>query len=346
MKKISVIAPIYNVEQFLSVFLHSIKEQKMKDIEIVLVDDGSTDDSLKIAREYAETDERVVVLHKENGGVSSARNAGIEIATGEYLYIVDSDDWLENDALERLWNEASKNHSDIIYGMHYLHVGDRQTKRGSFPNAFFTTDSNTINEIQCALMNNNDIKCNCSEFKTINGLGGAPWKGMVKRSIISENGIRFNERLRKLGEDILFWQEVYEHVKSVSYIEEPIYHYRKADNSLSHGYKQDLLDIYRRVFAEEEKYLEDYKKTTEHWNAYYFRVLLYIKQAMGFYFKNRNNTSDEKDRYRLFVETLNSEPYRSAIKSVPLSKLVLYKAKVRVFLLKARMYSLYWMTVE
>ena len=195
-------------------------------------------------------------------------------------------------------------------------------------------------------MNNNDIKCNCSEFKTINGLGGAPWKGMVKRSIISENGIRFNERLRKLGEDILFWQEVYEHVKSVSYIEEPIYHYRKADNSLSHGYKQDLLDIYRRVFAEEEKYLEDYKKTTEHWNAYYFRVLLYIKQAMGFYFKNRNNTSDEKDRYRLFVETLNSEPYRSAIKSVPLSKLVLYKAKVRVFLLKARMYSLYWMTVE
>ena len=107
MKKISVIAPIYNVEQFLSVFLHSIKEQKMKDIEIVLVDDGSTDDSLKIAREYAETDERVVVLHKENGGVSSARNAGIEIATGEYLYIVDSDDWLENDALERLWNEAS-----------------------------------------------------------------------------------------------------------------------------------------------------------------------------------------------------------------------------------------------
>ena len=71
MKKISVIAPIYNVEQFLSVFLHSIKEQKMKDIEIVLVDDGSTDDSLKIAREYAETDERVVVLHKALPGSSN-----------------------------------------------------------------------------------------------------------------------------------------------------------------------------------------------------------------------------------------------------------------------------------
>ena len=346
MKKISVIAPIYNVEQYIPEFLQSIRDQKMKDIEIVLVDDGSTDNSLRIAREYSETDERVIILHKENGGVSSARNAGIEIATGEYLYIVDSDDWLEKDALENLWNEASINKSDIIYGMHYLHAGDRKTTRKSFPNAFFTTDRNTINEIQCALMNNNDIKCDCREFKTINGLGGAPWKGMVKRSVITEHGIRYNENLKKLGEDILFWQEVYEHVRSVSYIEKPIYHYRRAENSLSHGYKQDLLEIYKKVFTEEEKFLKDYKKTTEHWNAYYFRVLLYIRQSIGFYFKNKNNKSDESARYRLFVDTLESDPYRSAIKNVPLSKLISYKSRARIFLLKAGMYALYWLTIE
>ena len=101
-----------------------------------------------------------------------------------------------------------------------------------------------------------------------------------------------------------------------------------------------------RPTGQEEKFLKDYKKTTEHWDAYYFRVLLYIRQSIGFYFKNKNNKSDESARYRLFVDTLESDPYRSAIKNVPLSKLISYKSRARIFLLKAGMYALYWLTIE
>ena len=110
---ISIIVPVYNVEQYLDDCLISIINQTYKNIEIILIDDGSTDKSGKICDEYAKKDSRIIVIHKENGGVSSARNAGLRIAKGAYIGFVDPDDWIAEDMYEVLYSNAKKYDADV-----------------------------------------------------------------------------------------------------------------------------------------------------------------------------------------------------------------------------------------
>lgn len=112
--KISVIVPIYNVEKYIEKCINSIINQTYKDLEIILVDDGSTDSSGKICDEYAKKDKRIKVIHKKNGGVSSSRNIALTIANGDYITWIDSDDWIEKDTYSKLADIILKNKADII----------------------------------------------------------------------------------------------------------------------------------------------------------------------------------------------------------------------------------------
>ena len=112
--KISVIVPVYNVERYLRKCLDSIIAQTFSDWECICVDDGSPDNSGKILDEYAAKDKRFVIIHKENGGVSSARNAGLDMARGEYITFCDSDDWIEKETYEVAYMNAKKNNADIV----------------------------------------------------------------------------------------------------------------------------------------------------------------------------------------------------------------------------------------
>lgn len=113
--KISIIVPVYNVEKYLRRCLDSILAQTFADFECICVDDGSPDGSGKVLDEYAEKDSRFVVIHKDNGGVSSARNAGLDVVHGEWIAFVDSDDWVENFYLEDMYNSAINNGSDLVF---------------------------------------------------------------------------------------------------------------------------------------------------------------------------------------------------------------------------------------
>ena len=111
---VSVIVPVYNIEQYIGKCLDSIIGQTLKEIEIIVVDDGSTDDSSRIIDRYARTDSRIVAIHKTNGGVVSARNCGIARATGSYILFVDGDDHLESDTCERLLKKAQATRADMV----------------------------------------------------------------------------------------------------------------------------------------------------------------------------------------------------------------------------------------
>jgi len=114
MPKVSIVIPIYNVENYVRKSIESVIYQTESDIEIILVDDGSTDSSGKICDEYASQDSRIRVIHKKNGGLSSARNAGVKIATSEYVMFLDGDDYLKNSAVERLYHTALEYPSDFV----------------------------------------------------------------------------------------------------------------------------------------------------------------------------------------------------------------------------------------
>lgn len=113
---ISVIVPVFKVEKFLSKCIESILNQTYTDIEVILVDDGSPDKCGEICDLYAQRDKRVKVIHKENGGQASARNAGLEIATGDYISFIDSDDWIDKDMYEELLRVAKSTDADIVGG--------------------------------------------------------------------------------------------------------------------------------------------------------------------------------------------------------------------------------------
>ncbi len=117
--KVSVIVPVYKAEKYIHRCLGSLVNQTLHDIEIILVDDGSPDNSRKICDDYAAKDNRIKVIHKENGGVSSARNAGIKAATGEYSIHCDPDDWVELTAYEKLYNKAKETDADMVVCDYY-----------------------------------------------------------------------------------------------------------------------------------------------------------------------------------------------------------------------------------
>ena len=118
--KISIIVPVYNAEKYLVECLNSLVEQTYKNIEIILIDDGSIDNSAKICDEYAKKDERIKVVHQKNSGVSVARNNGLDMHTGDYVMFVDSDDWIELNTCEILINNIISNDKDILIYNYYL----------------------------------------------------------------------------------------------------------------------------------------------------------------------------------------------------------------------------------
>lgn len=343
MPSISIIAPVYGVEKYIHQFLESIKSQSFEDIEVIMVDDGSLDNCPAILDEFAKDDPRCKVIHQPNGGVSVARNTGIAAATGEYIYIVDSDDWLAENALSILWSEAQKTHADLIYGDWISESNGRSYYQKCFPNAFSTQSEDAIRKLQFAVnANNHRVNLRSDAFEYVAHMGGAPWRGMIRHDIIRENHLRFDPYVRGLGDDVLFSLSLYDHVQKVAYVDKPIYHYRKLDASYSHGYKADYLVTLSRIFEKQEEFLRSTDKDDFAWESFYIRVLIYLDQGMARYFLNENSGKSKAERYREFRETIQSEPYHHAIAKAPVRYMTNRRIKTGAVLLRMKLTGIYW----
>lgn len=345
MVKVSVVAPVYGVEKYIDKFLESIKNLTFKDIEVILVDDGSPDKCPEILDQFAKTDDRYKVIHQENAGVAAARNIGIENAIGEYVYIVDSDDWLEPDSVENLYNEAIRTGADLIYGdwVREKDTGE-STRLKCFPKEFVTSNSNTIEMLACGVFsNNNPLNIRCPEFEYINHLGGAPWRALIRLSIIKDNNLLYDSKVKGLGDDILFSLNLYEYIKKVAYIQKPIYHYRVVTLSYSHGYKADYIQVVDRILQAMEEFITKNGKNENFMKFYYYRVLLYLNQGVNRYFKNDNNPMSKSQRYREFKRVINRQPYKKAIKEAPINVIRKKKSRYAYLLLRLKLSRIYWM---
>jgi len=343
MPKISIVVPVYGVEKYIDQFLDSIRKQTFQNFEAVFVDDGSKDNCPLILDSFAKEDSRYKVIHQENGGISRARNTGLEHCCGEYVYIVDSDDWLEPTALEALWKEAERTGADVIYGDYCIESGTGTTRRRCFPKPFVSDDRETIRALQFGVYTNGfPLRLSRPEFGEIQHLGGAPWRALFKASVLRENQIRFDPYVRGLGDDILFTLHVYEYIQKVAYISEIIYHYREIEVSYSHGFKPDYCEAVSRIFEKHEEFLRDYHKDEFIRGAFYLLVMLYVRQGIKRYYKNTQNPKSEWERFDEFKQLVKTEPYHTAIRKAPLHFIKSRRLRMEWSLLRYRLYRLFW----
>lgn len=216
MEKVSVIIPIYNAEKFLSLCLESIINQTYKNLEIVLVNDGSLDNSIEICRQYAERDNRIKIIDDKNRGVSYARNKGIEKATGQYILFIDSDDIVKKNYIDILVKKINKNTNLDMAVCAYEEVNLNCNKKKNY----------NIDNSKIALLTGSLKK----DYYLIREFLNTPWGKLYKTQIIKKHNIRFPDKCN-IAEDQIFNYQYYLYVKEYIYINEPLYVYMHRKNS-------------------------------------------------------------------------------------------------------------------
>lgn len=218
---VSVVVPVYNAQKYLQSCVDSIINQTYRNLEIILVDDGSTDQSGMICDEYADKDERIRVVHKENGGAADARNAGLQCVKGEYIVFIDSDDFVHARFIELLLAIAKKKEADIVVGDYVLfHEGDSREDK-----VFYESDIDKAEVLtQKHLYNNDFIKRETVRFVV-------PW-GKICKSKLFE-GICYP--VGKINEDTWVSYKIIEKANKVVYFKEPIYYWHENMQSVTHG---------------------------------------------------------------------------------------------------------------
>ena len=216
MGKVSIIVPVYNREKALERCVDSILKQDHRDIEVILVDDGSKDDSFRIISEFAHKDERVRAVHKDNSGVSSTRNKALSMATGDYVQFLDADDWIPFDSTKLMVREMEENGVEMVIGDFYRVVEDKVSRKGSIHEPGVITR----NEYADRMM-----------LTPADFYYGVLWNKLYRKDILDRYQIVMDENI-SYCEDVIFNLEYLLHVKNVAVLKAPVYYYVKTEGSL------------------------------------------------------------------------------------------------------------------
>lgn len=245
---VSVVIPVYNMEQYLKKCVDSVRNQTYPHLEILLVDDGSTDDSLRLCKEYAEKDARIRVLEKENGGLVSAWTYGVRKARGEYLCFVDSDDWIHVKMIEHLMTEAEGRKKEIICGNYVIENEEKRecTKvtQSISPGAY---DRKQIEEELIYEFLGKEIRrIHCSRCMKL-----------ISKELILEN-LRFTNEKITMGEDLNIMLPSFLDAERIAVLKEGYdYHYRVVTSSMVHGYNPYLSEKIALLYLELRRVIEE-----------------------------------------------------------------------------------------
>lgn len=243
---ISVIIPIYNAENYLEKSIKSILNQTFSNLEVILVDDGSRDGSKKICEKFMKEDYRVRYIYKENGGASSAKNKGIEIAQGKYIEFVDADDFLDIDYIENLFHGIKQEEVDICVG----NIAFCKKEENSFY-------KKKLNILSGVFSVQEWLKF-YSEYMP-KAIIGASWNKLFKKNIIDKENIRFDEKLKN-NEDTQFNYLYLEKCKKIYVSATPYYNYVDwGEKSLSKGYIENIFDVYLSTYKKSIEFLKSFE---------------------------------------------------------------------------------------
>lgn len=317
---ISIIIPVYNAEQYIAQCLESIISQTYKEIEILCINDGSSDNSIKILNEYKNKDSRIVVLDKENEGVSKTRNIGLKKAKGEYLMFVDADDWIDCDTCENAELAMQKNDCDVVLWSYISESQSRQSKKMLFPNDITFEKKEVREKIHRRLIGI------CDEELTHPELADSlctVWGKLYKKEIILENNISFVD-LAQIGtyEDGIFNLEVFYYVNRAIYLNKTFYHYRREnENSITSKYREKLFSQWQNLFWLMENYIEEKDLSNTYNRALSNRISLSI---LGLGLNELACQCSSFEKIKKIRKILINKRYREAYKNLELQYFPFY----------------------
>ena len=320
-KLISAIIPVYNVEKYLIQCLDSVVRQTYKDLEIILVDDGSADNSGYICDEYASKDNRIKVIHKENGGLSSARNVALDNANGDYIAFVDSDDYLSLDAFEKAISKLEETKADACIFSHYTTNGiEKIAHKLPLDKEIYDKES-LLSEVLPLFIGQK----NSNEKPLL----GFVWRQIFRRDAIGN--LRFRSEREYFAEDVVFDLEFYVNAKNLCVINEPLYYYRYVDSSLSNKYRENLFDKLIKLTLFKFEVVDQYglKDCQERLNNCVFRAVIGGVLNIG-----KAVNISKKEKREEINKIINNELVKKSIKKAKPKGL---KEKVFAFLIKHKL---------
>lgn len=273
---ISIIVPVYNVEIFLPQCLDSLVNQTYSNIEIICVNDGSTDGSLGVLKRYSKIDNRIIIINQKNSGVSKARNNGISYANGIYTMFVDGDDWIECNTCESVLAKIKQTDADVVL---YPYIRENVTaslKKNIFASEEIVfADQEVKDELHRRFIGS--TKQELAYPESADALCTV-WGKLYKTEIIKEKNIQFID-LKKIGtyEDGMFNLLYFQYVYKAVYVNKYFYHYRKTnDISLTSKYRPDLYKQWQNLFSMMAEYIKENHLPHEYKEALYNRIALSI----------------------------------------------------------------------
>lgn len=287
MIKVSIVVPVYNVQNYLRECLDSIRDQKLTDIEVICVDDGSTDNSLNILREYEKKDKRFKVITKKNSGYGNSMNLGMVAASGEYIGIVESDDYIDKNMFYDLYNVAKEKNCDIVKSDYY----EFATKEGKAKKKY-------INTVHVPSFYNKVIKA--SQDDAIMHFKMNTWTGIYKNSFIKHHNIRHNETPGASYQDNGFWFQTLTLAESIVFVDKAYYYYRQDNPNSSINNKGKVF-----CMCDEYKFIGEFLERNPALKKRFTKVFLVKKFYNYMYTYNRIADEYKIDFLKRFSEEYN-----------------------------------------
>lgn len=281
---VSIIIPVYNVEKYLDRCMQSVFLQSYKNLEIILIDDGSPDSCPRLCDIYGKNDKRVKVLHKKNEGLGLARNSGLALATGKYVLFIDSDDYLSEKMVEKLVYQAELMNADIVYCGYFYETSNHKWIEVRDFEKEQTFKGNDIDAVSLAFITNqNKLKVRLQ--RTV-------WHALYSKALIDDEDIRFPSERQIPSEDLIFQSRISKFANIISFVPDCLYYYCLNNNSITMNFKKDR---YLKLVNEKNELLRIYsnKGVDRYINNLYF---VSIKSYFYNLIEQKNIAFSEKNK--------------------------------------------------
>lgn len=337
--KISIIVPVYKVEKYLDRCVQSLINQTIKDIEIILVDDGSPDNCPALCDEYMALDSRIKVVHKKNAGLGLARNSGLDIAIGDYVAFVDSDDFVDPGMYQTLYEKVVEDNLDTCYCGFKFYYDDGSTKQKSEVDVYKRfTGRNEVNRLLLDMIGPEPSYPSDVKYMM------CVWKALYSRKLLDTYQIRFHSEREFVSEDIIYHLDYLTRAERVGFLPDHFYYYCYNGSSLSNTYNREKFERNKRLLAEVNRRLSAVFKTADYQDHYYRMCFFYLRASFQQEIALVQHSGYSELR-KSIIRICKDDFFKDLLRSYNYWKLPI-KHRLAFFMMKYRLYLLIYLSMK